>query len=849
VYSRFALLLLTILFTSPVAAQTFSTKVPPLRSYFPLNESLAEFLTQRFGVNILPGFYFTDQRAMILSPELHPARFKSQASFDASYLAADEYNQFLYGQNGWKARGTKKLTASADGKLTAERFSEYDVQAGWIATKEGSELWLRRPNGEAWLLYRRTAQGDQLRRALTIQQYLIPVPSGLVAFPRNLVLTRKYLDGRYLSKFPYTNFREELTNIEFTAATFPGSAANARPMPYAVYEPGSQTVIFAGWSSESPHYETERRSSPSSAIPLDLFAFDLKSNTVRLLDRGLNRSIVLTSAGVFFWRERSVFSRSFEVSAEETFMLGALTPYAAKREGDYRLELAGNALRAVEVSSGRVENLGRDGSPVGDPAPAPRLASLSENDHRALARLGLPPDLLNELRNGSRHPLYFHPGVSERLVRTLSKPENPYAVLLYEAGDDPVELFAGFWKSIDMGATATTSRIQEIENVFLFTPALLTYRRREPELAQSLETIRSSIAGKAAQAFFMDFPTDGTSAAVIGGRGIEVQAARLRLFNDRFDPCLDQGACRIVIAMRREVYQSLAALEGQLFSRASVVEIPPIEPQYRYQAARLYSLRHEAVFGRLTESGFATAFADADRAYELQKASAIKRPGFYDEYFLDLLAFASLSAQTREPGQHEISPGLVNEYIAHRNVRWRLEERPWLLAGATRPVSVPLWVKEGSEPLNALTPFEYRIWKDNHDLIKSSSRFSHALVVIPGANAGTEGAKNLTKDGRVELIRPDHDPITALEFVPEQLHPHPDGFYFVYADNREFTLGFYDLAAHERKENPIQILRDHLPSDEYDRGKIRITFEHDRAVIEIDGVPSVYAPKLKEEKK
>lgn len=131
------------------------------------------------------------------------------------------------------------------------------------------------------------------------------------------------------------------------------------------------------------------------------------------------------------------------------------------------------------------------------------------------------------------------------------------------------------------------------------------------------------------------------------------------------------------------------------------------------------------------------------------------------------------------------------------------------------------WIADGETPKTALSPNLLEVVRKDAAAYRAATArgISHSVIVVP------EDMISTAPDGGVAILLPGKlvDSVT-IDFAPERLHLHSDGFFYTYfdADSSQITLESYSIS--QGKSVPLKknINRVHLKS-----GKAKIEFDQD----------------------
>ncbi len=750
----------------------------PLRSFFPLNESLAQAISKQFEITLQPGLYFTDQRTVLLDPGL---LFEQSDGFrfEANYLAQDLFNDMLYGANGWRSHPVSQLVWLPSGELQIEPLREFDLRARWIprayGTKIRNELWIARPNGEKWMLAF-IDENNQLTPNLfaPIPAFFQPLEEGALIAAKDYVLAERWYDGRFS-----TDWEIGKESSGFVVASH-GLGSKRRALLF--YDKNIHQVIFAGRPTGDPHRASEVARRPlANGDPVHLYQLDLKNRRVTRLLADLRYPFNLTEQGVIRAR-------------------------AGKKE---RIKWTSDAVLAGSWEP----------PPPLQAASTNSRKSLGPEDLAALRQLGYPNDLLSDMRAGREVPVAYHPELAQRLVTILAREKDSLALILYEDGQQPIEYIRSLFKGIDLQTVQAPESVSSIENVFHLPQNLLLGTRNKGPLKDALELLKPICADKNTVLFLEDFPFPGQVATPTAGSKL---VTALREWEAAFTPLVAEGKCRVIWSIRRKLYETLRETVPDAFGMGTLVQIPEPGPQLRREIARMTARRLEQRYKLfLDEDSFDVFFNQMEK--DREKPNARNIPGLYQTAFMDL--FDSLSSNTDSAS---IAPrfadlSAVQTVLSQREDRWFLKPMPWQPDGQEARGEIPMWVKERGgqvETANAIDAVQYKQWLEKPDTLVSDPRFQHALFV---------------DERSVQVLIADHSSVAALDFAPLLYNLHPRGFYFVRIDRlgevekREATLAFFNLA-----DASVRILKTGIRSTDL-AGKLSIRFVDDLAVIERDG--------------
>jgi hypothetical protein len=765
----------------------------PLRSFLPINSSLADALSKHFQISLQPGLYFTDQRTVLLDPGLlfEPA---TDFHFDATYLEQETFNELLFGERGWKSHAIAQLVWRANGELQIETLREFDLRAQWLTRPSQDalidELWLARPNGEKWVVAFRDHKGDVVPNLLTpIPAFFQPLEEGALFVAKDFVLAQRWYDGRFSKQWKING-----ESLGFVIAS-QGTAHKRRVLLH--YDSLHDGVFFAGRTENDTARATELARRPlAPGDPVHLFHLDVKTAQVKRLISDLRFPFSLTAEGVVRDRSGKKERLKWKPGGEVD---GDWTPFTAD----------------VQIAP---ENLRKP---------------LAAEDLAALRDLGYPNDLLSEMRSGREVPIAHDPELAHRLATILARPQDSLALLLYEEGQEPIEYVRSFFKSMDLQVVPAPASIASVQNVFHLPQNILLGSRSKGAFKDALERLKILCTDKNTVLFMEDFPFPGQVAPPTTGSKL---VAALREWEAVFAPLVAEGKCRVIWSLRRKLYETLRETTPTAFGMGAVVQIPEPGPQLRREIARMTARRLELRYRLfLPNASFESVFAQVEK--DREKPGARKTPGLYQTTFMDLFDALSGGDKPTATTPTLVDSESVQSFLTQRDGHWMLKLLPWQPEGEEARGEIPMWVKERSghtQKANAIDPKQYKHWQEFPESLKSNPRFQHALFI----------------DGEsVQILVADHSTVRALDFIPVLYELHPRGFYFVRVDRvgelekREATLGFFNLQTYLERytegmsgvpEGVVRILKAGMRAVDLN-GKLAIRFVDDRAVIERDG--------------
>ena len=814
--------------------QQFDLDSPTPQDYFPLSKEFAATIRTKFKLSpndLEEGLYYSSlsgnrYRLDVMPKE--PNEGEGVLEFDASYLVAASYNQFLYGRSIWTRKFLQKTKGTSDGKVELIPIDEFrvTVRSTKFLGEDGvltNQIWIVRSNGERWLIFERDSRGDgRSTRVTGIPGYFLPVGDGLLDLTKSGILHRAFQSGRTLSRFEKIDLNEKGTaGIEFTVATRPKQAASGsiHQIPLLVYDPPSQKVVFAGWSSDSREYSALDRSELRDRRDVDLFLYDLEDNTVRQLAFGLKWRFHLSPSGLFIETVPGSKLLDFRKLDWSKAVLHSATPLKPKYSPRSRLEFVANEMNLVDSSQAVEKRFQIDSN--GEflekkVSPEKDFTSLSQETLHQMMLLGYPADLLHQVGTLQKIPRSHHPVVNDALAKALGEFGKGWALLLYEEGEYPEDNLGSFLWEMNSHILPASPTLSNLTNVFWFDPSFYKVKSFATLSAgrvtwdSALPKIRDALDGKQALAFFQDFPSPHVGS--VSPSAIHSHADHLRDFNQTYGECLDRKRCRMVTSLRRELYDPLQKQHPDLFTRADIIEIPELPERLRLPVARRIALPLSRNKYRIpiTEAAIRKAVFAADSIRKEMGGNAVSLPGAYENFFDGLFIYATSSFQSNPTVEtREITETLVEKYRAYLqgdSSRWQLRTKLHEVAGFSEKVPFLMWVRSGKPSVPALTESLYKVWAENRDSVLTDSRVGHALIRIPSRG--------------VDLLVPEAKPVRVLDEVPDLLALHSKGFFCLVEKGYELVLSSFVLDRSNSKNDSelpgkMTVLKDKIQKSEW----------------------------------
>lgn len=265
-------------------------------------------------------------------------------------------------------------------------------------------------------------------------------------------------------------------------------------------------------------------------------------------------------------------------------------------------------------------------------------------------------DLLEKLRLGESVPLYSLPEVNKFLAASLGANTDSWAILVYEEGQMPEELVRSFFWAVDTGEITVPSYLKEVDQVFKFDGDRLFDLKDETEVESRISDLREVAEGHRVVLFFHNFPTTLKEDVKEGAA-----TNRLHAFHRTFKECVQNGTCRVVMTMRKEVYEQLNSSLSGILSKTQVASVPSVPDKLpngsspRVEIAKISRDSWEQKYGkRMTDAAF-----DQFLRYSADVGRKQKSPG--NEVFLleNLITFL----RADEPSTSEVTGTTLTAFI------------------------------------------------------------------------------------------------------------------------------------------------------------------------------------------
>lgn len=827
------LLSFLVCFARLTFAQQFDHDAPIPKYYFPLSREFALAISKKFSISprLEEGLYYSNVSENRYRVDVMPKEAtdtEEVMEYDASYLVAASYNQFLYGRNLWTRKFFQRSKRLPDGKVELLPIDEYRVTVRSVKFlgEDGvltTQVWIVRSNGERWLIHEKDAQGESRSTRVTgIPNYFLPVGDGVIDLPTTGIFHRAFQAGTSKSTFETTDLHNRrVKDVGFIVATRPrkSESGSLHQVPLMVYDAASRKVLFAGWATNSTEGLKKETSELKDRRDVDLFLYDLEEDDVVQLAFGLKWRFHLSLAGLYV--ETVPGSKNLELRKLNWSdgVLQAAVPLKVKFPPRSRLEFLGNEMSVVDNSSApekrfQVESNGellekKAGS-------GPDFATVAQSALHQVMLLGYPRDLLHQVGTLQKIPRAHDPKVSDALAKALGEFGKGWALLVYEAGEYPEDNLGSFLWELNSQILPTGPSLSNLTNVFWFDPSFYgltsssSLKPGQLEWSTALLKIRDAIDGKQALSFFQDFPSQHYGH--VSPAALQKHGDRLRDFNQAYGDCLEKKTCRIVTSLRKELFDVLQKQFPDLFSRAQVIEIPEVPEAFRLPIARRIarSLSLNKYRIPITEEAIRKSVFAADIIRREMEANAIAIPGAYENFFDGLFTYAASSFLSNNTvAAREITEPLVEKYRAFvqgDSERWQLRTKLHEVSGYAEKVPFLMWVKGGQPSRPALNESHYKVWAENREAVLSDNRVGHALILLPGNG--------------VDLLRPMGIPTRVLEENPKLIALHSKGFFCLVRSGADLNLSSFIIEranSQNEKELPgkMKVLAEKIATAEW----------------------------------